>query len=344
MLYKGDRLSCIDKYIHKMRIAFYSAQPYDKSSFEEMNKEKAYRFLFFDIDLNEQTVKLAEGCDAVCIFVNDHANAKVLERLAGLNIKIVVLRCAGFNQVDLEAAQRFEISVYRVPAYSPEAVAEHAVAMILTLNRKTHKAYNRVREGNFSLNRLTGFNLHGKKVGVVGLGKIGLAFCKIMHGFGCELLGYDPVESTHPDYIRNVNFEELLSKSDIISLHCPLVPSTKHMIKEESLALMKNGVMLINTSRGALIHTTDIINSLKTGKVGHLGIDVYEQEEKLFFRDFSEHIIDDDDILRLMSFPNVLITSHQGFFTTEALAEIASITLKNLRDAKNGLKTNNSLT
>jgi|UniRef100_F4C1U6 D-lactate dehydrogenase len=327
-----------------MRIAFYSAQSYDKSSFEEMNKEKAYRFLFFDIDLNEQTVKLAEGCDAVCIFVNDHANAKVLERLAGLNIKIVVLRCAGFNQVDLEAAQRVGISVYRVPAYSPEAVAEHAVAMILTLNRKTHKAYNRVREGNFSLNRLTGFNLHGKKVGVVGLGKIGLAFCKIMHGFGCELLGYDPVESTHPDYIINVNFEELLSKSDIISLHCPLVPSTKHMIKEESLALMKNGVMLINTSRGALIHTTDIINSLKTGKVGHLGIDVYEQEEKLFFRDFSEHIIDDDDILRLMSFPNVLITSHQGFFTTEALAEIASITLKNLRDAKNGLKTNNSLT
>jgi len=327
-----------------MRIAFYSAQSYDKSSFEEMNKEKAYRFLFFDIDLNEQTVKLAEGCDAVCIFVNDHANAKVLERLAGLNIKIVVLRCAGFNQVDLEAAQRVGISVYRVPAYSPEAVAEHAVAMILTLNRKTHKAYNRVREGNFSLNRLTGFNLHGKKVGVVGLGKIGLAFCKIMHGFGCELLGYDPVELTHPDYIINVNFEELLSKSDIISLHCPLVPSTKHMIKEESLALMKNGVMLINTSRGALIHTTDIINSLKTGKVGHLGIDVYEQEEKLFFRDFSEHIIDDDDILRLMSFPNVLITSHQGFFTTEALAEIASITLKNLRDAKNGLKTNNSLT
>ncbi|MEH6306643.1 2-hydroxyacid dehydrogenase [Olivibacter sp. CPCC 100613] len=327
-----------------MKIAFYSAQPYDKSSFDAMNQEKTYHFLFFEIDLNEQTVKLAEGCDAICIFVNDHANAKVLEMLAALNINIIVLRCAGFNQVDLEAAQQLGMHVYRVPAYSPEAVAEHAVAMILTLNRKTHKAYNRVREGNFSLNRLTGFNLHGKKVGVVGLGKIGLAFCKIMHGFGSEILGYDPVESPHPDYIVKTSFEELLAVSDIISLHCPLLPGTKHIIREESLSMMKGGVMLINTSRGALIHTPDIIKALKTGKVGHLGIDVYEQEEKLFFRDFSEHIIDDDDILRLMSFPNVLITSHQGFFTTEALAEIASITLRNLQDAKNGVKTSNLLT
>lgn len=327
-----------------MKVVFYSAQPYDRSSFDEVNKEKAYRFLYFDIGLNEQTVKLAEGCDAVCIFVNDQANAQVLEKLAALRIKIVVLRCAGFNQVDLEAAQRFGINVYRVPAYSPEAVAEHAIAMVLTLNRKTHKAYNRIREGNFSLNRLTGFNLHEKKVGVIGLGKIGLAFCKIMHGFGCEILGYDPVEMPQPDYIIKTAFEKLLSDSDIISLHCPLLPSTKHMIKDESLALMKKGVMLINTSRGALIHTADIIKALKTGRVGYLGIDVYEQEEKLFFRDFSEHIIDDDDILRLMSFPNVLITSHQGFFTTEALSEIASITLKNLKDAENGVKTNNSLT
>ncbi|WP_134089143.1 2-hydroxyacid dehydrogenase [Olivibacter sp. XZL3] len=326
-----------------MKVAFYSAQPYDKSSFDEMNTEKAYHFLFFDIDLNDQTVRLAESCDAVCIFVNDHATASVLEKLAALNIKIVVLRCAGFNQVDLVAAERLGIRVYRVPAYSPEAVAEHAVAMILTLNRKTHKAYNRVREGNFSLNRLMGFNLYGKNVGVIGLGKIGLAFAKIMYGFGCELLGYDPVPSSLPAYVTKVDFEQLLSESDIISLHCPLLPSTKHMINGESLALMKQGAMLINTSRGALVQTTDIISALKTGKVGQLGIDVYEQEEKLFFKDLSEHIIDDDDILRLMGFPNVLITSHQGFFTTEALAEIASITLQNLQDAKNGIKTENAL-
>jgi len=327
-----------------MKVAFYSTQPYDQSSFEEMNQDKTHQFLFFDIDLNAQTVKLAEGCDAVCIFVNDHADAMVLEQLVALNINIVVLRCAGFNQVDLEAARRLGIHVYRVPAYSPEAVAEHAVAMILTLNRKTHKAYNRVREGNFSLNRLTGFNLHGKTVGVVGLGRIGLAFCKMMCGFGCKVLGYDPVQTTLPDEVEKVDFEELLLKSDIISLHCPLVPDTQHLINEENLARMKNGVMLINTSRGALICTKDIIKALKTGKVGYLGIDVYEQEEKLFFRDFSGYIIDDDDILRLMSFPNVLITSHQGFFTTEALAEIALTTIRNLDDAKKGVKTENALT
>lgn len=327
-----------------MKVAIYSAQPYDRFSFDQVNEEYGHEFLYLDIDLNIFTVKLAEGCEAVCIFVNDHAGADVLRALLSIGIKTLVLRCAGFNQVDLEVAKRLGIQVMRVPAYSPEAVAEHAVAMILTLNRKTHKAYNRVREGNFSLVGLTGFNLYRKKVGVIGLGKIGLAFSKIIHGFGCEILAYDPVVQDYPDYIKVVQLEELLQICEIISLHCPLFEDTLHLINKERLAKMKDGVMLINTSRGGLVHTRDIIEALKKRKVGFLGIDVYDQEEKLFFRDLSGNIIEDDDILRLMSFPNVLITSHQGFFTSEALNEIAHITLQNLVDAAAGITTENSLT
>lgn len=326
-----------------MKVAVYSAQPYDRSSFELVNKDYGHEFLYLDIDLNIFTVKLAEGCEAVCIFVNDNAGAEVLHALSSIGIKTLVLRCAGFNQVNLEVAKKLGIQVMRVPAYSPEAVAEHAAAMILTLNRKTHKAYNRIREGNFSLVGLTGFNLYKKKVGVIGLGKIGLAFCKIMYGFGCEVIAYDPLNQHYPNYIKVVELDELLHACDIISLHCPLLDGTLHLINRERLALMKDGVMLINTSRGGLIHTRDIIDALKKRKVGFLGIDVYDQEEKLFFRDLSGNIIEDDDILRLMSFPNVLITAHQGFFTTEALDEIAHTTMQNLRDAEIGAESKNSL-
>jgi D-lactate dehydrogenase len=265
-------------------------------------------------------------------------NADVIRALAEKGIKIIALRCAGFNNVDLEAAKKYGIKVCRVPAYSPEAVAEHALAMILTLNRKTHKAYNRVREQNFSLNGLLGFNLHGKIAGVIGTGNIGKAFCRIMKGLGCEVLGYDLAEDQE---LKNIGVayrprEEVLKQSDIISLHCPLTEETHHLINRDTIVQMKKGVMLINTSRGKLIHTADVIEALKTGQIGYLGIDVYEQEEKLFFKDLSENIIDDDTIQRLMSFPNVLVTAHQAFFTAEALNEIALTTFENIRQLLKG--------
>jgi D-lactate dehydrogenase len=244
------------------------------------------------------------------------------------------LRCAGFNNIDLAAANEAGIAVVRVPDYSPYAVAEHALALILTLNRKTHKAYNRVREGNFSLERLTGFDLHGKTVGVIGTGKIGQVFCDIARGFGCRVLAFDlvmhqPTAAKGVDYVPLV---DILQHADIISLHCPLNEQTLHLVNEQTISLMKKGVMLINTSRGGLIDTTAIIRGLKTGRIGYLGLDVYEQESKLFFKDLSENIIQDDDIMRLISFPNVLITAHQGFFTEEALTQIARITLTNVDD------------
>jgi D-lactate dehydrogenase len=251
---------------------------------------------------------------------------------------LVALRCAGFNNVDLEAANELDITVVRVPAYSPEAVAEHAVALILTLNRKTHKAYNRIRENNFSLEKLTGFNLAGKTVGVVGTGQIGASFCRIMLGFGCNVIANDVHESTEliNAGVEYTSFNKLLEHSDIISLHCPLTPDTHHLFDRKAFKKMKKGAMLINTGRGALIKTKDAIEALKTEKLGHLGIDVYEQEEKLFFRDLSEMIIPDDLISRLMSFHNVLITAHQGFFTREALEEIATTTLQNITDFEQG--------
>ncbi|WP_432712037.1 2-hydroxyacid dehydrogenase [Pedobacter sp.] len=326
-----------------MKTAFFSTQSYDKYYFDQVNVNYQNELVYFEASLNAQTAVLAEGCDAVCIFVNDKADAATLEKLAEIGIRNIVLRCAGFNQVDLLTAKALNFKVLRVPAYSPEAVAEHAVALILTLNRKTHKAYNRVREGNFSLDRLTGFNLHGKTVGVIGLGKIGLAFARIMHGFGCKTIAYDPFELDVPAYIQLVSNEELFKNSDVISIHCPLNESTQHLINENSLQEMKDGVMLINTSRGAVIHTAAAIEALKTGKLGYLGIDVYEQEEKLFFRDLSESVIPDEQILRLMSFPNVLITAHQAFLTLEALTEIADTTLKNLQQIEKGQASLNSV-
>ncbi|MFL9830691.1 2-hydroxyacid dehydrogenase [Flavobacterium sp. ST-87] len=314
------------------KVAFFSTQAYDKVFFEKYNTDFGFEFDFFETQLNEQTVKLISNTDVVCVFVNDVVNASVIKELAERKVKIIALRCAGFNNVDLETAKKMGIRVCRVPAYSPQAVAEHAMAMILTLNRKTHKAYNRVREQNFSLNGLLGFDLHGKTVGIIGTGNIGKAFAKIVTGFGCKVLAFDIVTNIEMEEegVTFVPLENIFKESDIISLHCPLNEKTKYIIDEKSLSLMKNNVMIINTSRGALIQTSDVIQALKQGKVGYLGIDVYEQEEKLFFKDHSEDIIQDDAIQRLMSFPNVLVTAHQAFFTDEALTQIALVTFNNI--------------
>jgi D-lactate dehydrogenase len=315
------------------KVTFFSTQAYDKVFFEKYNIDYNYELEFFDTQLNEQTAKLIQDTDVVCVFVNDVVNESVIKKLAKKNVKIIALRCAGFNNVDLEAAKRFGIRVCRVPAYSPEAVAEHAIAMILTLNRKTHKAYNRVREQNFSLNGLLGFDLRGKTIGIIGTGNIGKAFSRIVKGFGCKVLAYDIV--TDPEMEKNgvifASLETIFKESEIISLHCPLNEQTKHIINKESIALMKDRVMIINTSRGGLIETGSAIECLKEGKIGYLGIDVYEQEEKLFFRDLSADIIQDDAIQRLMSFPNVLVTAHQAFFTNEALTQIALVTFGNIQ-------------
>ena len=313
-----------------MKIAFFSTKIYDREYFDRYNT--AHEILYFEAPLNEQTVKLANGCKAICAFVNDKINALVITTLKINGIELIALRSAGFNNVDLLAAKANKITIMRVPAYSPYAVAEHAVALILTLNRKTHKAYNRVREGNFSLDRLTGFDLHGKTVGVIGTGKIGQVFCKIMLGFGCKVLAFDIIANRDMKAlgVEYLSLIDMFEQADIVSLHCPLNEQTKHIINVQTISMMKKGVMLINTSRGALVDTSAAIDALKTGAIGYLALDVYEQEEKLFFNDLSENIIQDDDIMRLLSFPNVLITSHQGFFTEEALAEIARTTLNNI--------------
>ena len=321
-----------------MKITFFSAKPYDRQFFDRYNEGFGFEIEYFETHLGPHIVNAVEGADAVCVFVNDRVNAEVISVLAKKGVRIIALRCAGFNNVDLDAAKSNGIRVCRVPEYSPEAIAEHTIAMILTLNRKTHKAYNRVREQNFSLNGLLGFNLHGKTIGVVGTGKIGKAFCRIMLGFGCKVVAYDPFPNKELEDagIIYVPFEGILKEADIISLHCPLTPENHYMINEATLASMKKGVVLINTSRGGLINTTDIISALKSKQVAYLGIDVYEQEEKLFFKDLSGNIIDDDNIQRLMSFPNVLVTAHQAFFTEEALSQIAQVTLGNIDQLEKG--------
>ncbi|KAF2331946.1 2-hydroxyacid dehydrogenase [Flavobacterium daemonense] len=315
------------------KIAFFSTQPYDKAFFNKYNSDFGFELDYYETQLNLQTVVLIENASIVCVFVNDIVSEAVIRQLAEKNVKIIALRCAGFNNVDLEAAKKYNIKVCRVPAYSPQAVAEHAMAMILTLNRKTHKAYNRVREQNFSLNGLLGFDLFGKTIGIIGTGNIGRAFAKIALGFGCKVLAYDIVQNEEmiKDGVSFVSLNEIFKSSDIISLHCPLNDQTKHVINDDSIALMKNSVMIINTSRGGLIETSAVIEGLKEGKIGYLGIDVYEQEEKLFFRDLSADIIQDDAIQRLMSFPNVLVTAHQAFFTNEALTQIALVTFNNIK-------------
>ena len=287
------------------------------------------------------TARLAEGCAVICTFVNDPLNAATLEVLSALGVKLVALRCAGFNQVDLRAAERLGITVARVPAYSPYAVAEHAVALILTLNRNIHRAYNRVREGNFALEGLLGFDLHGKTVGVIGTGKIGAVFARILRGFGMTVLAHDvqPNAELEADGLRYVGLEELLERSDIVSLHCPLTPQTQHLVNAERLGRMKRGAMLVNTSRGALVDTPAVIEALKSGCLGALALDVYEEEGDLFFENLSDRVIQDDVFMRLLTFPNVLITGHQAFFTREALTGIAQTTLENVTAFETGTGT-----
>lgn len=313
-----------------MKIAVFSTHQYDQDFFNQFNT--GHEITYFVLPLNEQTVALTKGFDAICLFVNDTVNAAVLNQMHSNGVKLIVLRCAGFNNVDVKLADKLGIPVLRVPAYSPEAVAEHAMALILTLNRKTHKAYNRVREGNFSLEKLMGFNLHNRKVAVIGTGNIGKAFCHILKGFGCKISAYDiyPDEALAQMGVTYGTLEETLAGADIISLHCPLMDSTRHLINAQTLKLFKPGAMLINTSRGGLINTVDVIEALKDCHLGYLGLDVYEQEGKLFFHDYSEDVIPDELITRLISFPNVLITSHQGFFTKEAMEQIATITFSNI--------------
>lgn len=328
-----------------MKIAFFSTKSYDREYFNRANSSSGIELDYFESSLNPKTAKLLKDYDAVCAFVNDDLGRETLSELSQNGIGLVALRCAGFNQVDLHAAEESGIRVMRVPAYSPHAVAEHAVALILALSRKTHKAYNRVRDSNFSLERLVGFDLNRKTVGVIGTGKIGKVFAEIMTGFNCTVLAYDPYPS---EELKNkgVTYGELdmiLKASDIISLHCPLTPETHRIINSESLAMMKQGAMLINTSRGKLINTEDVIHSLREKHLGYLGIDVYAEEEKLFFRDLSERIIDDESIMQLISFPNVLITAHQAFLTHEALTEIAETTLQNIQDYRDGRQSNNTV-
>ncbi|NET72050.1 MAG: 2-hydroxyacid dehydrogenase [Sphaerospermopsis sp. SIO1G2] len=321
-----------------MDIAFFSTKPYDRASFETENQQNNQKFMFYEARLTPTTVSLAAGFPVVCAFINDQLDRDVLQSLANKGTKLLAMRCAGYNNVDLEAAAEYGIKVVRVPAYSPYAVAEHAVGLILMLNRKLYRAYNRVRDDNFAINGLLGFDIHGTTVGVVGTGKIGQCFAQIMHGFGCNLIGYDVYEN--PECLslglRYVEMPELLSLSDIVSLHCPLSPSTYHLINEKSIQQMKPGMMVINTSRGGLIDTNAAIKGLKSKQIGYLGIDVYEQEADIFFEDLSDEVIQDDTFQRLQSFPNVVITAHQAFFTRNALKAIAQITLSNIADFEAG--------
>ncbi|KAF2456002.1 hypothetical protein BDY21DRAFT_349343 [Lineolata rhizophorae] len=320
------------------KIAVFSAQPYDRRFLSEANERHfagyGFELHYHVFPLTEETAALAGGCEAVCAFVNDKISAKVLEALHAGGTRAVLLRCAGFNNVDLGRADELGLFVARVAAYSPEAVAEYAVALMQTLNRKTHRAYMRVREGNFSLDGMLGFTMHGKTVGLVGTGKIGLATARILKGYGCRLVGYDPFEvAEFKDGLGGeyVGLEELLERADIVSLHCPLMGSTHHIINADTLARMKDGAMLVNSSRGALIDTKAAIQALKSRKLGALAIDVYEWESSLFYADRSLDIIDDDVFQRLMTFPNTLVSGHQGFFTVEALTEIAETTMRNMK-------------
>jgi D-lactate dehydrogenase len=333
-----------------MKIAVFSAQPYDRRFLDEALLASAGAgtaaadAVYFSDSLSLDTVPLAQGCGAVCVFVNDQLDAAVLQALQALGVRAVLLRCAGFNNLDLAAGARLGLFMARVPAYAPEAVAEHALALVMTLNRHTHRAYARVREGNFALDGLLGVTLHGKTVGVVGAGRIGLAAARIFKGMGCTVLAYDPAPSAALDgWASRVGLQALLAASDIVTLHCPLLDSTRHMINRDSLALMKPGAMLVNTSRGGLIDTAAVIAALKSHHLGALAIDVYEQESSLFFQDHSSDIIDDDVFQRLMTFPNVLVTGHQGFFTVEALREIAAVTLANLACFIDGAPCPNAL-
>jgi len=332
-----------------MKIAVFSTKAYDKEFLTRVNGEAAHahELKFFEPQLNDHTARLAEGFPAVCVFVNDVLDAEVLRQLHAGGTRLIALRCAGFNNVDLEATARHDLAVARVPAYSPHAVAEHSVALMLALNRKIYRAHGRVREGNFSIQGLLGFDMRDRVAGIVGTGRIGQCVAEILRGFGCRLLAYDPypndtMRELGADY---VSFRELCDRSDIITLHCPLTPDTHHLINDESIGWMSRGVMLINTSRGALVDTAALIRGLKSGKLGHVALDVYEEEAHFFFQDMSDQIIHDDELARLLTFPNVLVTSHQAFFTREAMHQIAQTTLMNVtafeRDGGDGIDAAN---
>jgi D-lactate dehydrogenase len=328
-----------------MRIAFFDTHKFEQPFFEQANQRFAHEIVFLSTRLDAKTAALARGCDAVCCFVNDHLDAQVLTILHDLGVGIVALRCAGYNQVDLKAARDLGLPVVRVPAYSPYAVAEHAVALVLALNRKSHRAHARVREGNFALDGLVGFDLFGKCVGIVGTGRIGAVAAQIFLGFGCRVVAHDAVVNadlvTRGVEYRSLN--ELYARADIISLHVPLNPQTRYMIDASAIERMKPGVMLINTGRGALIDSRALIAGLKNGRIGYAGLDVYEEEEGVFFEDLSAQVLQDDVLARLLTFPNVLVTSHQAFLTQEALGNIAQTTLQNLSAFASGAPLDNQV-
>ncbi len=323
-----------------MKIAFYDTKPYDKPAFEKLCAEKGMELSFYDFKLNPDTAKLAAGCDAVCVFVNDNVNAEVIDKLYAEGVKAVALRCAGYNNVDIKHAYK-KLHVVHVPAYSPYAVAEHAMAMLLTSIRRIHKAYIRTRDYNFSLSGLVGYDLHGKTAGIVGTGRIGRVFADICRGFGMRVIAYDkfPAAESGLEYMP---LDDLLRTADVISLHCPLTAETEHMIDRAAIAKMKKGVVILNTSRGKLIDTEALIDGIKERKVGAACLDVYEEEADVFFNDNSGHIMDDDTLARLISMPNVIVTSHQAFLTEEALENIAAATIQNLTEifSENGICAN----
>ena len=312
-----------------MKIAFFDTKQYDRDSFEKFRTDDMV-FKYFETKLTPDTVSLAQGFDGVCIFVNDTASAEVIDKLYEYGIKFIALRCAGYNNVDIRYAHG-KIHIFHVPAYSPYAVAEHTMAMLLTSVRRTHKSYIRTKDFNFSLNGLTGFDLYGKTMGVIGTGKIGRIFIDICRGFGMKVIAYDKYPADNSD-IEYVTLDEIYEKSDIISLHCPLTRETYHIIDEKAIEKCKKGVIILNTSRGALIDTEALLDGIKSRKIGAACLDVYEEESDVFFEDFSGHIIDDDNLARLISMPNVLVTSHQAFLTEEALNNIAETTVKNITD------------
>jgi len=326
-----------------MKVAFFDAKPYDKESFNAVNRDFGFQIKYFELHLTEDTAQLAQGYDVACCFVNDCVNAAVIQKLHASGVRLLALRCAGYNNVDLKAAYR-KIDIVRVPNYSPYAVAEHALAMILSLNRKIHRAYNRTRDNNFSITGFLGFDLHGKTAGIVGLGKIGQVMSQILKGLGMRVIGYDiDIKTLETAGIEAVALEKLYAESDIISLHCPLTPQTRHLIGSKAFQKMKPGVMLINTGRGGLVDAQALIEALKIGKVGSAGLDVYEEESYFFYEDLSNSFISDDLLARLLSFPNVLITSHQAFFTREALHNIATTTLASIQEHAQGLPLSNRI-
>ncbi|MFZ4538574.1 2-hydroxyacid dehydrogenase [Propionivibrio sp.] len=328
-----------------MKIAVFSAKRYDRDFLNAANASAGHKLRYFDDPLDLETVALAAGCEAVCIFVNDTADADVLEALAAGGTRLVALRCTGFNNVDLKAAERLGLKVVRVVTYSPYSVAEHAVALLQAINRKIHRAYNRTRDSNFALDGLMGFDLHGKTVAVVGTGKIGRVFARIMLGFGCEVIGYDKFPSPEFEALgaRYAKVGEIGETADIISLHCPLTPETHYIVNAETLARAKRGALLINTSRGGLIDTEAAIEALKSGQLGGLALDVYEQEADLFFRDLSSTIVSDDVFQRLLSFPNVIVTGHQAFFTEEAITTISETTIQSVTEFADGQPLSNEI-